>query len=318
MTSKGEMTTTADSLIESFTSGHDGTRLYVRQQPTRAAFDPGVTAVFSDGLLCDGFIWKYLWDDVAARMPVAHWHYRGHGRSAVPVNADALAIHHHAADLDKVCTFLGDPDVVLFGHSMGCQVSLDLYRLRPEKVNAIVLVCGSYGRVTETFKGSNVLSQVLPSFIDRVLAAPEVARAIWSRIPPEVALTLGVLTGDIDGRTIQREDILPYLSHLTHVDFPMFLKMLRAAGEHTAEEHLDAIKCPVLIIAGERDSFTPASLSEHMATRIPNAELLIARGATHVAPLEQRELIGLRIDKFLRDRVLQNAATPAPPAVRPA
>lgn len=299
------MTTTPGDLTdESFTPGVDGTRLYVRRHCAQG-LNTGVTSLFSDGLLCDGFIWKYLWDDVAARMPVAHWHYRGHGRSANPIQSDLVDIVSLARDLDAVRTSLGDPDVVLFGHSMGCQVSLEAYRIRPERIKGIVLVCGSYGRVTETFKGTNMLATVLPTLIERVLANQELARAFWSRIPPEAALTLGVLTGDIDGKTIRREDIIPYLSHLTHVDFTMFLKMLRSAGEHSAEDLLEKIECPVLIIAGEKDSFTPPSLSEHMAEKIPKAELLLVRGGTHVAPLEQRELINLRVDKFLRDHALK-------------
>jgi pimeloyl-ACP methyl ester carboxylesterase len=316
MTTKG-----ADSpVVESFATGADGTRLYVRKAPRRIAIAPQgaaepplagdlpparpVVSVFSDGILCDGFIWKYLWEAVADRMPVAHWHYRGHGRSGIPVDPNAIDIQAHARDLDAVRRHIGDPDVVLFGHSMGCQVALEGYRVRPEKVRAIVLLCGSYGRVTETFHGTRVLAQVLPKIIDKVLAVPELARAVWSRIPPEMALKIALMTGEIDQKTIRPEDMLPYLQHLTHVDFPMFLRMLRAAGEHTAEDLLPDIHVPVLLVAGEKDAFTPPYLAEEMKARIPGADLLLVSGGTHVAPLEQRELVNLRIDKFLRDHVL--------------
>jgi pimeloyl-ACP methyl ester carboxylesterase len=80
--------------------------------------------------------------------------------------------------------------------------------------------------------------------------------------------------------------------------------MLRAAGEHDARELLPEVECPVLVVAGERDSFTPAYLAEEMAASMPHAELLVVQNGTHVAPLEYRELVHLRIDKFLRDRAL--------------
>ena len=43
----------------------------------------------------------------------------------------------------------------------------------------------------------------------------------------------------------------------------------------------------VMVVAGERDTFTPASLSEHMGQAMPFAELLMVAGGTHVAPIEQ-------------------------------
>jgi len=35
-----------------------------------------LTALLCDGLACDGFIWKYLWDELAESLSVAHFHYR--------------------------------------------------------------------------------------------------------------------------------------------------------------------------------------------------------------------------------------------------
>lgn len=285
--------------VEGFARGPDGTRLYVRQRG-----DGPVRALFCDGILCDGFIWKYLWDEVAERMPVAHFHYRGHGRSAAPVDPEAVDMGTLAADADAVRRHLGDPGVVLFGHSMGCQVAIEACRVRPDKVRGLVLLCGSHGRVTETFKGTRILADLLPRAIEAVSPREGLARALWSRLPSELAVKLTLLSREVDPRTIRPDDMLPYMKHLSHVDLPMFLRMLRGAGEHSAEDFLPRITCPVLIVAGERDSFTPAYLSEQMAARIPGAELLFVPGGTHVTPLEQRDLVHLRIDKFLRDRVL--------------
>ena len=293
-------TTPADSTIESFAAGVDGTKLYVRQRPgPRPA-----TAVFCDGILCDGFIWKYLWDAVRDRMSVAHWQYPGHGRSGAPLDPDAVDMTALGADVDAVRRHVGDPEVVLFGHSMGCQVALEGYRARPAGVRGMVLLCGSYGRVTETFKGTKVLAQVLPKLIERVLAAPDLARAIWTRIPPDLALKVALFTGEMDEKTIRPEDVLPYLQHLTHVDFSMFLRMLKGAGEHSAEDLLPRIECPVLVVTGERDTFTPPFLAEEMQRKIPGAELFVVPGGTHVAPLEQRDLVNARIDDFLKNRAL--------------
>ncbi|HKQ69945.1 MAG TPA: alpha/beta fold hydrolase, partial [Polyangiaceae bacterium] len=144
-----------ESGSESFAFAADGTRLYVRQR--RAALPGSLTTILCDGICCDGYIWKYLWDDLASLTGLAHWNYRGHGRSAPPSDGERIDIPAHAADLGCVRRHIGDGEVVLIGHSMGCQVVLEAYRQRPEKVRALVLLSGSSGHVTHTFHGSDLL-----------------------------------------------------------------------------------------------------------------------------------------------------------------
>ena len=57
----------------------------------------------------------------------------------------------------------------------------------------------------------------------------------------------------------------------------------------------------MLIVAGDKDSFTPPEISEAMAEVLPQARLLMIPGGTHVAPLEHHELVWLGIEKFLND-----------------
>lgn len=283
-------------------SAEDGTRLFVRTKPAQTPEGQPplpIQAVFCDGILCDGFIWKYLWNDVAGICDVAHWHYRGHGRSAAPVDKDRIDIGAHAADLKSVRDDLGDRKVVIIGHSMGTQVALEEWRRYPKNVAGLVLICGSYGKVTQSFRGMPILDMILPKVMDIVDKQPDIARALWSRIPPEMALKAALLARDVDPSHVRSEDMLPYLKHMTHVDFPMFLRMLRAAGDHTAEDWLGEIDVPVLVVAGEKDTFTPSSLSELMVEKIPAGEMLMVKGGSHVAPIEQPELINPRIKQFI-------------------
>jgi pimeloyl-ACP methyl ester carboxylesterase len=285
----------------------DGTRLFVHASRTSLVEHHTlgeVQAILCDGILCDGFIWKYLWDDLASVLRLVHWHYRGHGRSATPADPARVDIAAHADDLDCVRRHVGDPPCVLVGHSMGCQVALEAYRRRPQNVRGLVLLCGSFGNVTSTFHGIPVLELVLPKLLDLAQKAPDVVRAVWTRLPPQLGLRIALRAGEIDPERVHPEDMLPYLSHMTHVDFPMFLRMLRAAGEHTAGDILTNIDVPVLVVAGERDSFTPAFLATAMAEAIPHGELLMVPRGTHVTPIEQPELVNARIKTFLRERVL--------------
>jgi pimeloyl-ACP methyl ester carboxylesterase len=278
----------------------DGTRIYAR----RATGARATTALFCDGIACDGFVWKYLWGELQEELSVAHFHYRGHGRSGAPRDPDRIDVAAHAADADAVRRALGDPEVVLVGHSLGTQVALETYRLRPERVAGLVLICGSFGRVTHTFKGSDVLAGVLPDLIAFVGRHPHIGKALWSHVPPAVALQLARLTGDVDSARVNPNDVAPYFEHVIHLDFALFLRMLRAAGEASSEDLLPNVRVPTLVIAGEADSFTPPAVSRAMAEAIPGAELELAPGGSHLLPLEQHEAIARAVKRFLHARVL--------------
>ncbi len=290
---------------ERFAIAQDGTRLYVRSQGALQ----GTVALLCDGIACDGFIWKYLWDDLGARMPVVHWNYRGHGRSAPPANPMHVEFHEHVQDLDAVHHAVGAPDVVLFGHSMGCQVALEGCRTLAPKVRGAVLLCGSPGRITHTFKGGNSLARVLPKLIERVRSRPLLSRALVGHLPIQAALRGALALGEVD-RSILPEDLLPYMRHMVNLDLLMFLQMLQSAGEHSAMELLPTLDIPVLVVAGERDSFTPARLAEEMARALPKGEFWLAQGATHVVPIERQAALKERVMEFLERHQLIAGTTP--------
>jgi pimeloyl-ACP methyl ester carboxylesterase len=194
---------------------------------------------------------------------------------------------------------------------MGCQVALEAYRLRPEGIRGLVLVCGSSGNVTSTFHGMPLLDLILPSLLGLSQKMPDVVRALWTRVPSALALNIARKAGEIDPARVRAEDFLPYLSHMTHVDFPMFLRMLRAAGEHDARDLLEHIHVPVLVIAGDKDTFTPPYLAREMADAIPRGRLVTVPGGTHVAPIEQPEFVDAAIRQYIEeDSVLQDDERP--------
>lgn len=285
-------------LVESHVAAPDGTPLYVRHQRGPSE----LTAFFCDGIACDGFIWKYLWPELGERLSLAHFHYRAHGRSGAPRDPDSIGVEAHAADADAVRRAIGDPPVVLIGHSFGTQVILEAYRQRPERVRALVFLCGSFGRVTYTFKGTDMLASALPELLAFVARHPHVGRALWSHVPPKVALGLARLTGDVDISRVKAEDVEPYFQHVIHLDFGLFLRMLRAAGEHSAEDLLRDVKVPSLVVAGELDSFTPSDVSRAMAEAIPEAELALVPGGSHLLPLERHDEVRRLVTEFLERR----------------
>jgi pimeloyl-ACP methyl ester carboxylesterase len=283
---------------ERFVSASDGTRLYTRLRDDPAT---SLVAVLCDGIACDGFIWRHLVDDLQGLAGVLHWNYRGHGRSAAPVDIERVDIDAFVDDLRAVRAVAHAPQL-LVGHSFGCQLVLESYRRDPAGVAGLVLICGSPGRITHSFKGTGALAQALPGLIERVHKNPRIARALWSNVPPEISARVAIALGEVDG-VVEPEDIIRYSEHVAAIDLEMFLRMLFAIGEHTASDMLPNIAVPTLVLAGELDTFTPTHLAEEMAAAIPESELVVFSGGTHVVPIERRGEVRERLSAFIRERV---------------
>jgi pimeloyl-ACP methyl ester carboxylesterase len=241
---------------------------------------------------------------------VVHWHFRGHGRSGPPIDRDRLSIEDLASDLRGLCDELDAVRPVIVAHSMGVQVALEYYRQNPDRVAALVLMCGTFGRITTTFHGTDLLDQVLPGLIRGTRMFPGVARAVWGRVPAAMAFRVACAGRELDAERIQEEDFQRYWEHAALMDPDVFLRMLQRAGQHDTRGFLPEIDVPVLVVAAEHDTFTPMALAQEMAATIPNAELEVIEGASHAAPVEQPERIAERLEDFLSSR-LGLARTPA-------
>src|SRR5471030_2815617 len=135
------MVETSDSTLEEgFATGADGTRIHY------SVVGKGEPAlVLCDGIGCDGFVWKYIAREFASSHRIVRWHYRGHGKSAIPEDRSRTDFDDICDDLSAVIKAAGVTRPVLMGHSMGVQVALEFHRRHPEQVRALALICGSHG-----------------------------------------------------------------------------------------------------------------------------------------------------------------------------
>ena len=285
---------------EGFVEAEDGTRLFVEELG-----DGEPPIVLTDGIGCDGFAWRYLAPRLARRHRVVHWHFRGHGRSGPPADPEHLSIEDLARDLRRICDARNIERPVVVGHSMGVQVALEYYRQNPSDVSALILVCGTFGRITSTFHGTDLLHQVLPGLIRGATMFPGVARAVWGRVPAALAFRVACAGRELDAERMQEEDFRRYWEHAALMDPNVFLRMLEHAGRHDAEGFLPDIEAPALVVAAERDTFTPMELADEMARAIPHAELEVIEEASHAAPVEQPDRLAERVEEFLVKRLAQ-------------
>ncbi len=295
---------------ESFATARDGTRIW-----WRATGQGSPAIVLTDGIACSGFVWKHLEPALARGRRVIRWNYRGHGRSEAPADPDRISVLDCVDDLLAVLDAAGERRAVLAGHSMGVQVSLEAHRAAPDRTAGLVLVCGSPGRLLDTFHDARVLSAAFPWLRRGILAWPALARfAFRSLVPTELSYRIA-LRFEVNADLVRREDLFPYLEEVADVDPVLWARMLSTAAVHDASDHLPAVGAPTLIVAGERDTWTPMWLSVRMHAQIPGSELLTLPRGTHAGPIEHPDLVALRIEKFLHERA---PVEPPRPAAAPA
>jgi pimeloyl-ACP methyl ester carboxylesterase len=85
------------------------------------------------------------------------------------------------------------------------------------------------------------------------------------------------------------------------LDFKCYGKIFLKLGEHDAGDILHRIEVPTLIVAADRDLFTPLSVAERMHEKIRGSELFVIRYGSHYAPIEFPDCLNLRVEKFLRE-----------------
>jgi pimeloyl-ACP methyl ester carboxylesterase len=299
-----------------FATTDDGYQLYWR------ALGDGPPLICCNGVGVSTFFYKYIAAHYRDRMTVVLWDYRGHGRSTSPDDPSTadLTIERCARDLHAVREAIGlHEPAVLVGHSMGCQVILEYTRMFPTGVRALVPMLGTFARPLDTFMDSPYSKPIFKA-IKRLadLGGTASTRALLPLYANPLAYRVGGAIGMVDKHYATRQDIGKYLEHLVHMDPRVFLRMVDLMSDHDLTDFLPQIRVPTLVIAAEKDVFTPLHRSRVMARSIPGAELIVLAEASHAAIVEHPETINLRLDRFLRERLGITAPLhPAPAAPTP-
>jgi pimeloyl-ACP methyl ester carboxylesterase len=84
-----------------------------------------------------------------------------------------------------------------------------------------------------------------------------------------------------------------------------FKRQAEAATDFDTYDRLAQIAAPTLILAGTRDDLIPAENSRILASRIPNAELVLFEGAGHGYLWEAEEQANRVVRDFLRRHPVQ-------------
>lgn len=276
----------------------DGTRLGVQVAGRRRNRHPDLVLV--NGLGGTFGAWVHLVEHFRRRHRIVSWDYRGLYASGPPPDPDAVRIEDHVADLLAVLDAVGAHRPVLIGWSMGVQVAVEAALARPDRVSALIAVCGSPGNPHTTVLGWAPMRAIVPvaaAAVERAHRPFGAALRTLVRLPaPEVLRALGVVAPACDlevFRALSRE--------FAALDWAIYMRTMRRMGEHDAWPRLGGVRVPTLVIGGTKDRLTPPAVAAAMAAAIPGARLVLLDGATHYAPTEYPAEINAAIEALLAD-----------------
>lgn len=245
----------------------------------------GPPLVLLHGWAMHGGLFTSLVPALAVRYRVAVVDLPGHGHSAtVPLRSldDAMQV------LDARFRDAHEPLRVL-GWSMGGALALHWARHEPARIERLVLVGSTPRFITASDWPHAMAPATLQRFGDEL--------AVAYRLTLQRFLTLQVQGSDSGRAALHAlRDALfargePSPQHLRDA-----LVMLRSID---VRDDLPHIAAPTLVVAGERDTLTPAAASAWMATALPDARLVTIPGAAHAPFLSHRAAFDAAVLPFL-------------------
>ncbi len=291
---------------ERLVTGFDGTVLACRETGL------GPTLMLANGLGGTWTAWRHLIDYFRDRFHIVSWDYRGLYRSGPSATPGLFDMATHVRDAIAVADALGVDDAVWIGWSMGVQLDFEIVRRHPERVRGLVAVNGTYGKPFDTAFGRLGSRRLIRAAAEIARRNPRLVSGVVGHAAAWDGLVGALKRLRLVGRTLDETVFRDLARDFGSLDPVAYFSTFGALGEHDASDALPSIRCPVLIVAGDRDPMTPRDLSDRMARMIPGADLLIVPGGTHYVPIEYPELMNLRLEKFLRDRLPSGTAERAP------
>ncbi len=243
----------------------------------------GEPVVLIHGVGLDLNMWEAQVAALADRFQVIRYDMLGHGSSATPIPATQLG--DFVDQLAELVDALELGRVILVGFSMGGLVAQRFACLYPGKLERLVLMNTVFRRSPEQRR--TVQERVQQVAADGPTATVDLAIQRWfstgfrERNPEEVeTIRQRLITNDPQG----------------------YLAAYRIFGDvgNEAPEHLEAIRCPTLVLTGEHDVGSTPEMAERLATCLPDAKVVVFPGLRHMAPIEGAQQVNAELLGFLK------------------
>lgn len=223
-----------------------------------------MTILLIPGLLCDGHVWEALLARLGAEVA-------------------ELTTQDDLTRMARDCLERHPGVLHVAGHSMGGRVAIEMARLAPDRIERLALLDtgihprrdGEAGQRQEIVDFAH--ARGLAALAERWLPP-----MVWEGHHADSALMTGLT------------------AMVMRMDPDLHERQIRAlVNRPDASVVLSAITCPVLLMVGREDRWSPVAQHQDMLRLLPRARLEIIEEAGHFAPLEQPETVAAILAEFL-------------------
>lgn len=222
--------------------------------------------ILISGLLCDETVWQPLLAQLGKDASVAD-----------------LSTQDNLTKMAQDCLAANAGTLRVAAHSMGARVAMEMARLAPERIERLVLLDtgihplrdGEAAKRDEIvrFTYENGMEALAERWLPGMVYEQNRSNAVLMQNLTEMVLRKNA---DLHARQIK-----------ALVDRP------------DASAYLSRITCPVLLVVGRQDQWSPVSQHEDMLNFLPDARFEVIENAGHFSPLEQPETVSKIVADFL-------------------
>jgi 3-oxoadipate enol-lactonase len=237
--------------------------------------------------VADSRMWDDQWQPFARRYRSIRYDLPGFGKSQLPDSP--YAAHEEVASLLRL---LGVRQAHVVGTSWGGRIALDFALTHPEMVSALVLVCPSVSG-DQPSAAVRRFGEEEEALLERgdLAAATELNLRMWvdgpRRAPDQVDPSV-------------RERVREMQHHAFTVPEPQGFELLPL--EPPANERLEEVRAPTLVVVGDHDLKDKLALADRLASKIPDAHKVVIPGAAHMVSMEQPDEFNRVVLDFLAER----------------
>ena len=238
------------------------------------AFGPGPRTFLGVGGWAGNWeLWQQPFEEMSRTWRTIAYDHRGTGETVVPTAA--ITIEGLVADIFGVMDALGVERCIVGAESAGARTALIAALERPERIEGLVLVDGSYAVPTRT--DGDPFSDLLRGDFEAALYQ------FMERCTPGESLA-----------HIRRwgRDILLRSRAVAAV------QLRELSGGEDVVGRLEEIQIPTLIIHSAGDRVVPLAFSEQLAARLPKNKLVVIESESHVPTMTDAAYVVAAIDDF--------------------
>lgn len=223
--------------------------------------------------------WRAQVDALSPEFQIVAIDLRGHGSSDKPPGPYSVPLFASDVAAVMIALRLGPAHVV--GLSLGGAVAFQMAVDRPDLVRSLTIINSGPAFVMTSLQLRFAI--VLRLFVLKVFGLETLGKMIVKRLFPKP-----------DQEPLRRA----FLEHYVHNDRRAYEASTRALVGWTVADRLGTIRCPVLVISGDRD-YTPVAAKEPYVAALPNARLAVIADAGHACTIERPAEVNRAIREFL-------------------